>query len=364
MFTEVGVPQRVVEVELEPPRRGEVLVRLLASGVCHSDLSYIDGTWPIPLPIVLGHEGCAVIEDVGEGVDPARIGDRVVLTFSPPCGHCRFCLEGRSNLCTTAAAGLDGGHLGDGTTRLRLGGAPVHHLAFVSSFAHHAVVPLAGTVPITDELDPTLACLLGCGVTTGVMSVTRRANVRPAEAVLVLGCGGIGLAAVMGAELVSADPIVAVDPLAAKRELALEVGATHVLDPSAGDIREQVREIVPGGVDHSFVAVGVQGVAEQAFACTRAGGTTVLIGQPSMSTAMRLPIYDATQFEHTVLGSNLGAAVPALHVPGLARLAASGALGLERLVTHRFDLEQIEQAVATTASGQAGRVVIDLRSQG
>ena len=338
---------------------------LLASGICHSDLSYIDGTWPIPLPIVLGHEGCAVIEDVGEGVDPGRIGDRVVLTFSPRAAPvAASAWRGGRTYALTAAAGLDGGHLGDGTTRLRLGGAPVHHLAFVSSFAHHAVVPLAGTVPITDELDPTLACLLGCGVTTGVMSVTRRANVRPAEAVLVLGCGGIGLAAVMGAELVSADPIVAVDPLGAKRELALEVGATHALDPSAGDIREQVREIVPGGVDHSFVAVGVQGVAEQAFACTRAGGTTVLIGQPSMSTAMRLPIYDATQFEHTVLGSNLGAAVPALHVPGLARLAASGALGLERLVTHRFDLEQIEQAVATTASGQAGRVVIDLRSQG
>ncbi len=194
VFTEVGEPQRVLELELEPPRRGEVLVRLLASGVCHSDLSYIDGTWPIPLPIVLGHEGCAVIEEVGEGVDPARVGDRVVLTFSPPCGHCRFCLEGRSNLCATAAAGLDGGHLGDGTTRLRLDGAPVHHLAFVSSFARHAIVPLAGTVPITDELDPALACLLGCGVTTGVMSVTRRANVRPAESVLIMGRGGIGRA--------------------------------------------------------------------------------------------------------------------------------------------------------------------------
>jgi S-(hydroxymethyl)glutathione dehydrogenase / alcohol dehydrogenase len=361
VFTAVGEPQRVVELELEPPRRGEVLVRLLASGVCHSDLSYIDGTWPIPLPIVLGHEGCGVIEEVGDGVDPGRVGDRVVLTFSPPCGHCRFCLEGRSNLCSTAAAGLDGGHLGDGTTRLRLDGAPVHHLAFVSSFAHYAVVPLAGTVPITEELDPTLACLLGCGVTTGVMSVTRRANVRPAESVLILGCGGIGLAAVMGAALVTAEPVIAVDPLAAKRELAVEVGATHAIDPMAGDVREQVRELAPGGVDHSFVAVGVEGVAEQAFACTRDGGTTVLIGQPSMSTTMRLPIYDATQFEHTVLGSNLGAAVPALHVPGLARLAASGALPLERLVTHRFGLEQIEEAVAMTASGRAGRVVIDLR---
>ena len=208
-------------------------MRLLASGVCHSDLSYIDGTWPIPLPIVLGHEGCAVIEEVGEGVDPARVGDRVVLTFSPPCGHCRFCLEGRSNLCATAAAGLDGGHLGDGTTRLHLDGAPVHHLAFVSSFAHYAVVPLAGTVPVTEELDPTLACLLGCGVTTGVMSVTRRANVRPAESVLILGCGGIGLAAVMGAALVTADPVVAVDPLAGERR-ARAGGRRHPFDRPRG----------------------------------------------------------------------------------------------------------------------------------
>lgn len=361
LLTEVGKPQQTVELEVEPPRRDEVLVRLLASGVCHSDLSYIDGTWPIPLPIVLGHEGCGVIEETGEGVDPGRIGDRVVLTFSPACGRCRFCLEGRSNLCSVAAACLDGGYLHDGTTRLRFGGAPVHHLAFVSSFAHHAVVPLAGTIPVPEALDPTLACLLGCGVTTGVMSVTRRANVRPAESVLIFGCGGIGLAAVMGAALVTADPIVAVDPIAAKRRLAIDVGATHAIDPDAGDVRDQVREILPGGVDHSFVAVGVPGVAELAFACTRQGGTTVLIGQPSMATTMGLPIYDATQFEHTVLGSNLGAAVPALHVPGLARLALTGALPLERLVTHRFRLEQIEEAVATTASGLAGRVVIDLR---
>jgi Zn-dependent alcohol dehydrogenase len=350
----------VVDVELERPRRDEVLVRVLASGICHSDLSYVDGTWPIPLPIVLGHEGCGVVEAVGEGVDGARVGERVVLTFAPACGSCTRCLEGRANLCTVAAAGLDSGCLRDGTTRLSRGGRPVHHLAFVSSFARHAVVPAAAAIPVSAELDPVYACLLGCGVTTGVMSVTRRGNVRPGESVAIFGCGGVGLSAVMGAKLVSAHPIVVVDPLPAKRDMALRMGATHAVDPDAGDPAAAVRAIVPGGVDHALPAVGSPAVAEQAFAAVRDGGTTTLIGQPAMGATMGLPIYEATQFEHTVLGSNLGGATPALHVPPLARLAVAGHLDLASLVTHRLGLEDVNEAIELTASGRAGRVVLDM----
>jgi S-(hydroxymethyl)glutathione dehydrogenase/alcohol dehydrogenase len=207
----------VEDLELEPPRRDEVLVRLLASGICRSDLSLVDGKWPAPLPMVLGHEGAGRIEAVGEGVDPDRIGEPVVLTFTPACGRCRFCLQGRVNLCTAAAAAMDDGVLLDGSPRLRRAGRPVHHLALVSSFATHAVVPANAAIRVPAELDPALACLLGCGVMTGVVSVTRRANVRPGESVAVLGCGGVGLATVMGAGLVSAHPIVAVDPVESKR---------------------------------------------------------------------------------------------------------------------------------------------------
>jgi Zn-dependent alcohol dehydrogenase len=351
---------RVEELELEEPRRDEVLVRLLASGICRSDLSLLDGKWPAPLPMVLGHEGAGVIEAVGEGVDPERVGERVVLTFTPACGRCRFCLQGRINLCSVAARAMDDGVLLDGSTRLHRNGRAVHHLALVSSFATHAVVPSSGAVRVPAELDPTLACLLGCGVLTGIASVTRRASVRPGESIAVLGCGGVGLATIIGARLVSAYPVVAVDPVEAKRELALRLGATHVIDPAAEDPVAAIREVVPEGVDHAFEAIGVPAVAEQAFAATRTGGKTVLIGQPAMGVTASFPVYQLTQFEHDLLGTHIGSATPALDIPTLALLATVGMLELEPLVTHRYRLEQIGAAIETTRSGIAGRVVLDL----
>jgi S-(hydroxymethyl)glutathione dehydrogenase/alcohol dehydrogenase len=248
--------------------------------------------------------------------------------------------------------------LRDGTSRLSLAGERVHHLAFVSSFATHAVVPANGALAIDAGLRPALACLLACGVATGVLSVTRRAGVRPGESVAIFGCGGVGLAAVLGARLVSALPVIAVDPVAAKRELALTLGATHAIDPAEGDPAEQIRAIVAGGVDVAFEALGHTEVAEQAFASVRDGGTTVLIGQPAMGVKAGFDVYTATQFEHTILGSNLGGGVPGLHIPQLARLAVAGLLDLEPLVTHRFGLAQINDAVAMTASGRAARVVV------
>ncbi len=356
----VGRPLELEELELEPPRRDEVLVRLEASGICRSDLSLLDGKWPAPLPMVLGHEGAGVIEGVGEGVDQARAGERVVLTFTPACSRCRFCLQGRVNLCTEAARCMDDGVLPDGTTRLSRDGERVHHLALVSSFATHAVVPANAAIPVPAGIDPAVSCLLGCGVLTGVVAVTRRANVRPGESVAVFACGGVGLAAVLGARLVSAHPIVAVEPLAAKRELALRLGATHAIDPGAEDAVPAIRAIVPDGVDHAFEAVGIPAVAEQALAATRTGGTTVLIGQPALGASVALPVYELTQFEHDVLGTHIGGATPALDIPVLASLVEVGKLDLAPLVTHRYRLDEIAAALETTRSGSAGRVVLDL----
>jgi S-(hydroxymethyl)glutathione dehydrogenase / alcohol dehydrogenase len=360
VFTAPGRPLEVDELELDDPRADEVLVRLHASGICRSDLSYIDGKWPIPVPIVLGHEGAGIIERVGPGVAESRVGERVVLTFAPACGRCRYCLEGRANLCTTAAAGLDTGTLHDGTTRLRRRGQPVHHLAFVSSFATHAVVPAAAALAVDERLDLTTGCLLGCGVTTGVLSVTKLAGTRPGDSVAIFGCGGVGLSAIQGARMVSASPIIAVDPLEAKRAMAERLGATHVVDPAAGSPSQTVRAIVPGGVDFAFEALGRPEVVEEAFASVRDGGTTVMIGQPPMGAKAGFDVYEATQFEHRILGSNMGGAVPALDIPRLARLQADGLLDVASLVTHRFPLDQINEAVAVTASGHAGRVVVEL----
>jgi S-(hydroxymethyl)glutathione dehydrogenase/alcohol dehydrogenase len=360
VLVDPGRELEVDELELDAPRRDEVLVRLEATGICRSDLSLAAGKWPVPLPMVLGHEGAGVIAAVGAGVPEERIGERVVLTFAPACGRCRFCLEGRVNLCLAAAAGYENGVLGDGTTRLARNGTRVHHLAFVSSFATHAVVPATGAITVPPELDLTLGCLLGCGISTGVMSVTQRANVRPGDSVAVFACGGVGLAAIQGARLVSAGPVVAVDPVPEKRELALRLGATHAVDPSDSDPVAAVRDLVPGGVDFAFEALGSPAVAEQAFASVRDGGTTVLIGQPAIGVKAAFPVYDVTQFEHSILGTNLGGATPALAIPRLARLALDGRLDLASMVTHRFPLERINEAIAVTASGTAGRVVVEL----
>lgn len=360
LFIAPGRALELAELELDPPKRDEVLVRLGASGICRSDLSYVDGKWPVPMPMVLGHEGAGVIEAVGDGVDPSRLGEEVVLTFSPACNRCRYCYEGRTNLCTGAAYALDHGVLRDGTTRLHHGGRDVFHLAFVSSFATHTVCPENAAIAIPHGLPPRHACLLGCGVTTGVLSVVQRAGVRPGESVAVFACGGVGLSAIQGARLVTALPIIAVDPVPAKRDLALALGATHAVDPTAGDVVEQVRAIAPDGVDHVFEALGSPEVGAQAFACVRDGGTTTLIGQPAMGVRTSFPTYDVTQFEHTILGSNLGGGRPPLDIPRLARLALAERLDIASLVTHVFTLEQINEAIETTASGQAGRVVIDL----
>jgi S-(hydroxymethyl)glutathione dehydrogenase/alcohol dehydrogenase len=348
----------VEAVELDPPRRDEVLVRITAAGICRSDLSLIDGKWPAPLPMVLGHEGAGLIEAVGEGVDEACVGERVVLTFTPACGRCRFCLQGRVNLCTTAARCMDDGVLIDGTTRLRREQQPLHHLALVASFATHAVVPANAAIPVPAALDPVYACLLGCGVLTGVVAVTRRANVRPGESVAIFACGGVGLSAVLGATLVSAQPIIAVDPSPLKRALALRLGATHTVDPSDEDPVVAIRRIVADGVDHAFEAIGIPAVAEQALAATRTGGTTVLIGQPALGVTTAVPVYELTQFEHDLLGTHVGGATPALDIPLLAGLVLAGKLDLTPLVTHRFELEQIDAAIETTRSGNAGRVVV------
>jgi Zn-dependent alcohol dehydrogenase len=194
----------------------------------------------------------------------------------------------------------------------------------------------------------------------GIVSVTRRANVRPGESVAVFACGGVGLAAVLGAKLVSAHPIIAVDPVVSKRELALRFGATHAIDPSDEDAVAAIRRVVPEGVDHAFEAIGVPAVVGQAFAATRTGGTTVLIGQPALGVAASFPIYDLTQFEHDILGTHIGGATPALDIPALASLAVAGKLDFAPLITHRYRLDEIDAAIATTRSGTAGRVVLEL----
>jgi Zn-dependent alcohol dehydrogenase len=361
IMTEVGAELQLAELELLEPEYGEVRVRVLASGLCRSDLSTLNGAWPLPLPAVLGHEGAGIIEAVGPGVDPSRIGQMVVLTFAPNCGKCQYCNEGRINLCTTGFASFDKGTMADGTTRLRRSEEPVHHLQYLSSFAHDAVVPDNAAICVPQEIDPSILCLLGCGITTGLLSVTKRAAVRPGESVAIFGCGGVGLAAIIGARMVSAHPIIAVDPVAQKREMALQVGATHTIDPAATNPSDRIRQIQPGGVEYAFEVIGKADVARQAYDAIAIGGTLVCVGQPAIGVDYAIPAFDLAQFQPTILGSNLGSGSPAIDIPKLAKLVQAGILDLEPLVTHRFPLAGINEAIRQLETGTSGRIVLDYR---
>jgi alcohol dehydrogenase len=283
-------PLEVMELELAAPGPGELHIRVDAAGVCHSDLSVVDGNRPRPTPMVLGHEAAGEVLEVGAGVTDVVVGDRVVLVFVPRCGTCAACAAGTPALCPRAAAANTAGELLRGGRRFGdLDGRPINHHLGVSAFAEYAVVDRGSVVVVPDDLPPATAALFGCALLTGVGAVLSTAAVRPGESVAVLGLGGVGLAAVLGAVVAGATPVVVVDPVAAKRELALELGATHAVDPAEGaGTVEQVRDLIAGGVDHAFEAVGSAAVLTDAWSITARGGTTVAIGLPHPSQELRI----------------------------------------------------------------------------
>jgi S-(hydroxymethyl)glutathione dehydrogenase / alcohol dehydrogenase len=362
----VGAPLVVEELELAPPGPGEVLVRLHASGVCHSDLNAIDGTAETPCPAVLGHEGGGVVEAVGAGVSRVGVGSHVALSWAPSCGRCAECLDDLPHLCGTAWPMMAKGALLDGTTRLaRRGGEPVYHYSFLSSFAEHAVVPEASCVPIPSDVPLEIAGLVGCAVTTGICSVWRSAAVRPGQRGLVVGCGGVGLSAVIGLASVGAAPIVAVDVDETKLERALELGATDVV-LWAGDAEstaERVQAVTGGGVDVALEATGRPEAMLAAFLSTRRRGTAVLIGIPRQDATITLPALSIPRMERRVIGALYGSARPERDFLIILEQYRRGRLPLDRLISHRLPLEQIEDAVRLLRGGNALRTVLDLTGE-
>ncbi len=336
-------------------------MRLHACGICHSDVNAIDGTAETRCPAVLGHEGAGVVERSGERAD-VRPGARVVLSWMPSCGSCDECLRGLGHLCAAAWDAMAAGGLADGTPRLSRDGEPVFHYSFVSAFATHAVVPASCCVPIDDDVPYEIAALVGCAITTGTGAVWRTAGVRPGERVSVLGCGGVGLSAVLGAVAAGADPIIAVDPVEAKRDAALALGATAAL-PWAGDpesTADDVRAASGGGVDYAIEATGRPEAALAAFLSTRPRGAAVLIGIPRADAVLALPALAIPRTERRVLGSLYGSARPARDFPALFGLYRRGRLPLDRLVSERLPLDDVAAGVERLRSGAAVRVVLDL----
>ena len=350
-------PLALEEVELGAPRAGELLVRVEAAGVCHSDLSVVDGSRVRPLPMALGHEAAGVVEEIGAGVRDVRAGDHVVLTFVPSCGLCAECAGGRPALCTAAAAANGAGVLLHGPPLLRgRDGQPIHHHVGVSGFARHAVVARESAVVVPGDVPLATAALFGCAVLTGTGAVLNTAGVRPGQSVAVFGLGGVGLAAVVGAAVAGAYPIVAVDPVESKRRLALELGATLALTPEEAD--RTLRDVTGGGVEVGFEAAGVPAVLEAAFRATRRGGTTVAMGLPHPSRTVSLPALAFAGEGRTLIGSYMGSAAPQRDIPRYLALWKAGRMPLDRLQTATLPLDRINDAFEALAAGEAVRQIL------
>jgi alcohol dehydrogenase len=350
-------PLALEEVELGAPRPGELLVRVEAAGVCHSDVSVVDGSRVRPLPMALGHEAAAVVEEVGAGVSDVTAGDHVVLTFVPSCGRCAECSSGRPALCLPAAAANGAGTLLHGPPLLEDGqGKPVNHHLGVSGFARHAVVARESAVVLPKDVPLHVGALFGCAVLTGAGAVLNTASVRAGQSVAIFGLGGVGLAAVMGARVISAHPIVAVDPVPAKRKLALELGATAAFAPEEAE--KAVKDLTGGGAEVAFEAAGVPAVLEAAFRATRRGGTTVAMGLPHPSRTLTLPALAFAGEGRTLVGSYMGSAAPQRDVPRYVALWKAGRLPVDRLESASMPLEKINEAFEALAAGLAVRQVL------
>lgn len=354
-------PLAVSELELADPGEHEVLVRIGASGVCHSDLNAIDGTAETRCPSVLGHEGAGVVEAVGPGVTRVSVGDAVALSWSPACGTCRHCIRDLPWLCTDAREAMNEGLLPSRATRLSRDGQVVYHYSCLSTFAEHAVVAETSCIPIPEGVPLDVAALVGCAVTTGVGAVWNTTKVRPGESVAVLGCGGVGLSAVMAAVAAGAEPVVAVDPEPRKLAVAESFGAAPLVpwQGNAEATAEAVRDVTGGGVDHAVEASGRGEAMLAAVLSTRPRGSAVLIGIPSADTLLPVPAVTIQGGERRILGSVYGSSKPERDFPAILELYRAGRLPLDRLVSHRLPLDEIDRAFALMSSGEALRVVVD-----
>jgi alcohol dehydrogenase len=352
-------PLTIEEIELRPPGPGEILVKMGAAGLCHSDLSVINGDRPRPVPMALGHEAAGIVEEIGPGGSDLKKGDHVVLVFIPSCGHCAPCAEGRPALCEPGAVANNAGKLMSGESRLFRGdGSMVHHHMGCSAFAEYAVVSRHSVVKVDSDLPLAEAALFGCAVLTGVGAVVNTAQVRAGSSVAVVGLGGVGLASILGAVASGARYVVAVDVSDDKLKLAKELGATHTFNGTAPDVVEQVKAATKGGVDYSIEMAGSTRAFETAYRITRRGGTTVTAGLPPPTASWAMPSTNLVAEERTIKGSYIGTCVPSRDLPRFIDLYKQGRLPVNRLMTHRLKLDEINEGFDRLSEGKAVRQVI------
>ncbi|WP_307797231.1 zinc-dependent alcohol dehydrogenase family protein [Actinomadura barringtoniae] len=350
-------PLEVTSLRLDPPGPGELLIKVGAAGLCHSDLSVINGSRLRPLPMALGHEAAGEVVEAGDGTE-FRAGDHVVLAFVPACGHCERCVGGRPALCGPGAQANGAGTLLGGGRRFvgEDGTRPYHHLG-VSAFSEYTVVSARSAVKVDPELPYEIAALFGCAVLTGAGAALYSAAITPGDSVAVFGLGGVGLAALLAAKAAGASTLIAIDVVEGKRELAARLGATHTVEGGA-DAVERVREITGGGAEKVIDTTGVVPVLEQSYAATRAGGTTVTVGLPAPGKELTLPALSLVAEEKTLKGSYLGSSVPRRDIPRFIDMYKSGSLPVDALLSHRLTLDEINEGFDRLHSAEAVRQVI------
>jgi len=353
-----SAPLHIEDVELAGPGEGEVLIRIAAAGLCHSDLSVINGARPRPLPMAIGHEAAGVVEETGPGVTDLKPGDHVVMVFVPSCGHCLPCAEGRPALCEPGAAANAAGTLLGGGRRLQMAGQAVNHHMGVSAFSEFATMSRRSVVKIDSTLPLDEAALFGCAVLTGVGAVVNTARVEPGATVAVVGLGGVGLNAVLGALLAGARRVVAIDLQDDKLALARQLGATDTFNAGDADCVDQVREATAGGVDYAFEMAGAVAAMDLCYRITRRGGTTVTAGLSHPDHNFEVQHVSLVAEERTVKGSYVGSCVPLRDVPRFIELYQQGRLPVDRLMSDRIRFDGLNAAFDALADGRTVRQIL------
>lgn len=360
-----GEVLRIETVELAALEPGDVLVRNRASGLCHTDLEVIEGTQRRPCPIVLGHEGAGIVEDVGRDVTSVRPGDHVIASWNPHCGHCFYCERGQPVLCEPFTLHQPAGHMLDGRSRLLIGGAKLHHFGVVSSHAEYSVLPASGAIRVSKEIPFDRACLIGCGVMTGVGAVIRMAKVEPGSCVAVVGCGAVGLNAIQGARIAGAGKIIALDRDPARLELARQFGATHAIQSgTAAAARDPAIEAVKSlagmrGADYAFESAGSEAAMQLALEITRPGGHLVILGKTEQDRMVAFR-FGALAGEKRIIRSSYGGARPGRDFPWLADLYLRGELELDALISLRLPLDDINIGFDAMRRNEIVRAVVTL----
>jgi S-(hydroxymethyl)glutathione dehydrogenase/alcohol dehydrogenase len=358
VLTEVNKPLQILDLEQEGPKAGEVRVEVKAAGICMSDYHIMNGDWPLPLPMVLGHEAAGIVAELGPGVTNVKKGDHVIFSFRPHCGHCRYCAKGRTVLCS--------GHndtprwrMHDGTARVKLNGEPVNQMARIGTFSEYVVCPAEQVVTVRRDLPWAHAAIIGCSVATGVGAVIRHANVEAGSSVLVIGCGGVGLNVVQGAKLAGARTIIAADLLDNKLGYAREFGATHTVNAKTEDVVKRVQELTDGfGADYAFDAIGGEKTAVMAVDAVAPGGHAVLVGIPAVTVKAPVSPIQMVYGEKKLTGTYYGSIRPAIDFGVLADLDMDKRIDLDTLISRTYKFDEINEGFRLLMSGSVARGVI------